>query len=108
VPLDREAAGVSTLDVLDRLLDKGIVIDEWLRLSPLGIDLTTDQKRLLIARAGMDVNQIPRGTSLEDQLTEARRRLEHRKFEQPQPKRRAEDRIREELHDARARTIQSE
>jgi gas vesicle structural protein len=27
------------LDVLDRVLDKGIVIDAWYRLCPLGIDV---------------------------------------------------------------------
>jgi hypothetical protein len=41
-----------------------------------------------------------------DQLRRVREQMEHRMFEQ-QEERRAEDRIREELHDARARTVSS-
>ena len=33
--------GVSLIDVTDRVLDKGIVIDYWSRLSLLGIDIFT-------------------------------------------------------------------
>lgn len=33
--------GVSMIDVIDRVLDKGIVIDYWARVSFLGIDLLT-------------------------------------------------------------------
>lgn len=33
--------GVSLIDVIDRVLDKGIVIDYWARVSVLGIDLLT-------------------------------------------------------------------
>jgi hypothetical protein len=39
MPVERQA--VSTIDVLDRVLDKGIVIDYWSRVSVLGIDVMT-------------------------------------------------------------------
>jgi len=34
----------SLIDVLDRVLDKGIVIDAWVRLSLVGIDLITPSR----------------------------------------------------------------
>jgi hypothetical protein len=40
MPLERSAS-VSMIDVLDRVLDKGIVIDYWARVSLVGIDLLT-------------------------------------------------------------------
>ena len=40
MPLERSAFP-SMIDVLDRVLDKGIVIDYWARVSFLGIDLLT-------------------------------------------------------------------
>jgi len=39
---------MSLSDVLDRVLDKGIVIDPWVRMSPVGIDVTTAGARLII------------------------------------------------------------
>ena len=39
----------SLLDVLDRVLDKGIVIDAWVRLSPIGIELVTVEARVVVA-----------------------------------------------------------
>lgn len=39
---------MSLSDVLDRVLDKGIVVDPWVRMSPLGIDVTTAGARLII------------------------------------------------------------
>jgi hypothetical protein len=40
----------STLvDVLDRVLDKGIVIDAWVRISLVGIDLITVEARVVVA-----------------------------------------------------------
>jgi len=40
MPLER-SHDVSMIDVIDRVLDKGIVIDYWARISLLGIDLLT-------------------------------------------------------------------
>ena len=42
--------GVSMIDVIDRVLDKGIVIDYWARVSFLGIDLLTRiEARVIVA-----------------------------------------------------------
>src|SRR6266567_1429522 len=38
-PVERAPGGTSLIDVLDRILDKGIVIDAWVRVSLVGIDL---------------------------------------------------------------------
>jgi hypothetical protein len=37
------------IDVLDRVLDKGIVIDAWVRISLVGIDLITVEARIVVA-----------------------------------------------------------
>ena len=47
--VQRVAGGTSLLDVLDRVLDKGIVIDAWVRLSLVGIDLVTVEARVVVA-----------------------------------------------------------
>ena len=39
--VERASGGTSLIDVLDRVLDKGIVIDAWVRVSLVGIDLIT-------------------------------------------------------------------
>src|SRR5947209_3610208 len=41
--------GTSLIDVLDRVLDKGIVIDAWVRISLVGIDLITVEARIVVA-----------------------------------------------------------
>ena len=41
--------GTSLIDVLDRVLDKGIVIDAWVRISLVGIDLITVEARVVVA-----------------------------------------------------------
>jgi len=47
--VERAAAGASLIDVLDRVLDKGIVIDAWVRLSLIGVDLITVEARVTVA-----------------------------------------------------------
>jgi len=37
------------LDVLDRILDKGIVVDAWIRFSLVGLDLLTVQARIVVS-----------------------------------------------------------
>jgi hypothetical protein len=49
MPVERAAGGTSLIDVLDRILDKGIVIDAWLRVSLVGIDLITVEARVVVA-----------------------------------------------------------
>ena len=39
----------SLADVLDRVLDKGIVIDIWARVSVVGIELLTVEARVVVA-----------------------------------------------------------
>jgi hypothetical protein len=47
--VDRSPGAASVLDVLDRVLDKGIVIDAWVRVSLVGIDLITLEARVVVA-----------------------------------------------------------
>jgi len=58
----------SLIDVLDRVLDKGIVIDAWVRVSLVGIDLITVEARIVVASiatyvqysaAAEDVSRVP-------------------------------------------------
>ena len=49
MPVERAAGGTSLIDVLDRVLDKGIVIDAWVRVSLVGIDLITVEARVVVA-----------------------------------------------------------
>lgn len=39
----------SLAEVLDRILDKGIVVDLWARLSLVGIELMTIEARVVVA-----------------------------------------------------------
>src|SRR5262245_15788505 len=45
----RLAAEISMIDVLDRVLDKGIVIDAFVRVSFVGIDLVNVEARVVVA-----------------------------------------------------------
>jgi hypothetical protein len=47
--VERQTGGTSLIDVLDRVLDKGIVIDAWVRVSLVGIDLITVEARVVVA-----------------------------------------------------------
>ncbi len=47
--VERSPSGSSLIDVLDRVLDKGIVIDAWVRVSLVGIDLVTVEARVVVA-----------------------------------------------------------
>ena len=49
MPVERTPGGTSLIDVLDRILDKGIVIDAWIRVSLVGIDLITVEARVVVA-----------------------------------------------------------
>ena len=49
VAIERASIGSSLIDVLDRVLDKGIVIDAWVRVSLVGIDLITVEARVVVA-----------------------------------------------------------
>ena len=47
--LQRQSTAASLIDVLDRVLDKGIVIDAWVALSVAGINLVTVDARIVVA-----------------------------------------------------------
>src|SRR3712207_7091628 len=47
--VERAPGGTSLIDVLDRVLDKGIVIDAYVRVSLVGIDLVTVEARVGVA-----------------------------------------------------------
>ncbi len=47
--LKRAATQTSLVDVLDRVLDKGIVIDAWVRVSLVGLDLLQVEARIVVA-----------------------------------------------------------
>ena len=47
--LARESPSTSIIDVLDRVLDKGIVIDAWVRVSVVGINLVAIDARIVVA-----------------------------------------------------------
>jgi hypothetical protein len=48
VAVERTAGETSLIDVLDRVLDKGIVIDAWVRVSLVDLDLTTAETRVVL------------------------------------------------------------
>ena len=48
-PVAREAASGSLIEVLDRVLDKGIVIDAYVQVSFVGIDLVSVDARIVVA-----------------------------------------------------------
>lgn len=47
--VERSPAGSSLVDVLDRVLDKGIVIDAYVRVTLVGIDLIGVEARIVVA-----------------------------------------------------------
>jgi hypothetical protein len=46
---ERGASGASLLDILDRVLDKGVVVDPWARVAAAAIDLRRGSDRLVVA-----------------------------------------------------------
>jgi len=112
-------AGV--IELLDHVLDKGIVIDAWLRVSLASIDLVTIDARVVvssietylagahrIARSRPIARPVVASTQPADhlrrQLLHVQEQLERRIFDR-QKVRRLEDRVREERRDSHARTI---
>jgi len=47
--VERASSSTSVIDVLDHVLDKGIVIDAWVRVSPVGIELLTVEVHVVVA-----------------------------------------------------------
>lgn len=47
--LERTPSASDIIDILDRVLDKGIVIDAWVRVSLIGIELVTVEAPVVVA-----------------------------------------------------------
>lgn len=122
--LDRVAARCNVIDVLDHVLDKGIVVDAWLRVAIGGIDLITVEARMLVASLQtyvsyadavatlpVAVSTPPRvapvydSRSIHERLRRIRRELAAPQVTNEYEHRRAEDRILDDLWDSRGRTL---
>ncbi len=55
--IERTPPRASLIDVLDRVLDKGIIIDAWVRLSLAGLDLIAIDARIVVASIGTYLEQ---------------------------------------------------
>ena len=47
--VEKNMASSSLVEVIDRILDKGIVVDAWARVSLVGIELLTVEARVVVA-----------------------------------------------------------
>jgi len=47
--VEKAMASTSLVEVIDRILDKGIVIDAWARVSLVGIEILAIEARVVIA-----------------------------------------------------------
>jgi len=47
--VEKAIASSSLVEVVDRILDKGIVIDAWVRISLVGIELLAIEARITVA-----------------------------------------------------------
>jgi gas vesicle structural protein len=56
VALERTPAADSMIDVMDRVLDKGIVIDAAVRVALIGIDLLTVESRIVVGSIETHLN----------------------------------------------------
>ncbi|PJA02451.1 gas vesicle synthesis protein GvpA [bacterium (Candidatus Gribaldobacteria) CG_4_10_14_0_2_um_filter_36_18] len=47
--VEKAVASSSLVEVVDRILDKGVVIDAWVRVSLVGIELLAVEARVVLA-----------------------------------------------------------
>src|SRR5262245_31849712 len=47
--IDRVPPSYSVVEIIDHVLDKGVVIDAWLRMSAAGIELVSVHARIVVA-----------------------------------------------------------
>jgi hypothetical protein len=47
--VEKSMASTSLVEVIDRILDKGVVIDAWARVSLVGIEILAIEARVVIA-----------------------------------------------------------
>ena len=57
MPVKRAATTTSAIEVLDHVLDKGIVVDSWMSVSVAGLSLITVEARVVVASIETYVNQ---------------------------------------------------
>ena len=62
-----QSPGVSSLaEVLDRVLDKGIVVDLWARVSVVGIEILTIEARVVVASVDTFLHYAEEITKIEE------------------------------------------
>jgi len=49
MPVEKAIASSSLVEVIDRVLDKGVVIDAWVRVSLVGIEILAIEARVVVA-----------------------------------------------------------
>jgi len=49
VAVEKAIGSTSLAEVVDRILDKGIVVDAWVRVSLVGIELLAIEARIVVA-----------------------------------------------------------
>ncbi len=49
MPVEKSMASSSLAEVIDRILDKGIVVDAWARISLVGIEFLSIEARVVVA-----------------------------------------------------------
>ena len=47
--VEKSMASTSLVEVIDRILDKGVVVDAWARVSLVGIEILAIEARVVIA-----------------------------------------------------------
>ena len=73
----------SLAEVLDRILDKGIVIDVWARVSVVGIEILTVEARIVAASVdtflhyAQEITKIEQAAQSEDPFPSRRRMIDH-------------------------------
>lgn len=75
--VERAAGATSLIDALDRILDKGIVLDAWVRPSLVGIDLIAVEARVIVVSAET-ASSIPTRSASTNRLRDRRRNFPRR------------------------------
>jgi gas vesicle structural protein len=69
MPLQQPSINYNMIDVLDRVLDKGIVVDAWMRISLAGINLITIEARVVVASIETYLTHAPVFGPVDDRST---------------------------------------
>lgn len=116
--IERSRTGI--VDVLDHVLDKGVVIDAWVNVALVGIELVTVEARVVVTSIATYMKYSTVMSHLEpvSRWAQPDRRFRSappavdpearpplREHSAHMKRRRTEDRVLDELHDAHARTV---